>query len=459
MRTRTFTEEIQRWRESGMKTRLCFEGCRGDTKELEDLKFPADYTDFSGMFKNCKDINVLDLSSWDVSKAKNLSYMFYGCENLSGLYIEGWDISNAEDTSCMFGKCSKMEMLELSDTVFPKKDTEWNLFRGCTDFACICMHGADENAINSVLDSIYEARLQDKAFIQCNSNFKEKYETVTSYIDQAYILDRKIEEENISYRELYNCLMEYIKLFSILKQQTLFRGYKKKVLCNVESKVLDKILADLKDKDPLHIPLSEATYYKVDIPYLDGILDQINESDADNTSRIQQLRQKLNEYEVEFNKRCRTLYNENIERFDTPVCSPVIIPENWDCLVKGDQFVECCYTADGHSRLRIRNCYINLWGFDNPYPILALAVDVPIDGFKRARLWGIEPYTNSELQKRYKGWHFFKPTNDRSVANHWLICFENIPRDAKTVELAHLTDDGVLHRIYYANFQYQHKGK
>ena len=56
MRTRTFTEEIQRWRESGMKTRLCFEGCRGDTKELEDLKFPADYTDFSGMFKNCKDI-------------------------------------------------------------------------------------------------------------------------------------------------------------------------------------------------------------------------------------------------------------------------------------------------------------------------------------------------------------------------------------------------------------------
>ena len=459
MRTRTFTEEIQRWRESGMKTRLCFEGCRGDTKELEDLKFPADYTDFSGMFKNCKDINVLDLSSWDVSNAKNLSYMFYGCENLSGLYIEGWDISNAEDISCMFGKCTNMDMLELSDIVFPKKDAEWNLFHGCTDFACICMHGADENAISSVLDSIYEAGLQDKAFIHCSSNFQEKYETVTSCINHAYILDRKIEEVNLSFWELYNSLMEFIKLFSILKQQTLFRGYKKMILYNAVSRALDKILFDLKDKDPLHIPLSEATDYMVDIPYLDRILDKINASDADITSRIQQLRQKLNEYKIEFNNRCKTLYNGNIERFNTPVCSPVIIPENWDCLAKGDQFVECCYTADGHGRYRIRNCFINLWGFEEPYPILAFACDVPIDVFKRVRLWGIEPYINAELHEIYKGWYFFKPTDDRSVANHWLVYFENIPRNVKSIEIAHLTGEGMLHRIYYANFQSQHKEK
>lgn len=452
MRTRTFTEEIQRWRETGKKTRLCFEGCTGDVSELSDLTFPTDYVDFCGMFKNCRDIDVLDLSSWDMSNAKKLSYMFYGCENLTGLYIEGWDLSNAEDISCMFGKCSKMEMLELSDTVFPKKDTEWNLFRGCTDFACICMHGADENAISSVLDSIYEAGLQDKAFIQCSSNFKEKYETVTSCINQAYILDRKIEEENLSFWEMYNSMMELIKLFSILKHQTIFRGYKKAILRNAVSRGLDKMFVDFNDKSPWHISLWEATNNKVNIPDLSGILDKINETDADMASRIQQLQQKLNEYEIEFNNRCKTLYNENIERFDTPVCSPVIIPENLDHQAKSDQFVECCYTADGHGRLRIRNCYINLWGFEEPYPILAFACDVPIDVFKRVRLWGIEPYINAELHEIYKGWYFFKPTYDRSVANHWLAYFENIPQNVKSIEIAHLTGEGMLHRIYYANF-------
>lgn len=442
-----------------MKTRLCFEGCMGDTKELEDLKFPADYTDFSGMFKNCKIIDTLVLSSWDVSNIKDLSYMFYGCENLTALYIEGWDLSNAEDISCMFGKCNNMEMLELSDIVFPKVDAEWNLFHGCTDFACICMHGADENAISSVLDSIYEAGLQDKAFIQCSSNFKEKYETVTSCINQAYILDRKIEEENLSFWEMYNSMMELIKLFSILKHQTIFRGYKKAILRNAVSRGLDKMFVDFNDKSPWHIPLWKATNNKVNIPDLSGILDKINECDADITSRIQQLRQKLNEYEIEFNKRCKTLYDENIERFDTPVCSSVIIPENLDLQAKGDQFVECCYTADGHGRYRIRNCFINLWGFEEPYPILAFACDVPIDVFKRVRLWGIEPYINAELHERYKGWYFFKPTYDRSVANHWLAYFENIPQNVKSIEIAHLTGEGMLHRIYYANFQYQHKEK
>ena len=190
---------------------------------------------------------------------------------------------------------------------------------------------------------------------------------------------------------------------------------------------------------------------------MSGILDKINECDADITSRIQQLRQKLNEYEIEFNKRCKTLYNDNIERFDTPVCSSVIIPENLDLQAKGDQFVECCYT--GHGRYRIRNCFINLWGFEEPYPILAFACDVPIDVFKRVRLWGIEPYINAELHERYKGWYFFKPTYDRSVANHWLAYFENIPQNVKSIEIAHLTGEGMLHRIYYANFQSQHKEK
>ena len=138
MRTRTFTEEIQRWRGSGMKTRLCFEGCMGDTKELEDLKFPADYTDFSGMFKNCKIIDTLVLSSWDVSNIKDLSYMFYGCYSLTA--IPHLNTSTATNMSNMFYECYSL-------TAVPQLDTSAvtnmrSMFSACYSLTAIAFNGS-----------------------------------------------------------------------------------------------------------------------------------------------------------------------------------------------------------------------------------------------------------------------------------------------------------------------------
>lgn len=453
MGTRTFSEEIKRWRESGMKTKLCFEGCTGDERELWDLTFPPDYTDFSGMFRNCNTIDTLYLPSWDMSNAKNLSHMFYGCENLSGLYIEGWDLSNAEDISCMFGKCSKMEMLELSEVLFPKKDARWNLFRDCTDFACICMHGSDEDAVSTVLDSIYEAELQEKAFIHCDSNIEKQYNTITSCIDKAYALGKSIKEGDPPFGRLQKLL----DLHDTLMHQTMYNGYKKKIVQDIASCGLEVLFKSLEDKDVLNIHMAEASEFKIHLPSFIEIIGQIEDAFTELSPYVQQMRQKINDYEEGFCIRCKNLYDDAIKRFDSPECTPIMIEgcesvkyKNHGKAVNGE-LVDCGYSLDENGRPVIRNCYVNLWGFETPYPILAFKCDAPVDSCKYMLFWDMDPYSNSDLEERYKGWTFFKTTRDRSF--HWSAEFENISRKAKSVELAHLTDEGILHRIYYANFK------
>ncbi len=59
---------------------------------------------FQAMFQNNNGLTDLSyLSSWDVSKAKNMSYMFSLCMNLSNLTpISGWNVSNVVNLSYAF---------------------------------------------------------------------------------------------------------------------------------------------------------------------------------------------------------------------------------------------------------------------------------------------------------------------------------------------------------------------
>lgn len=44
----------------------------------------------------------LDLTSWDISQATDLSYMFYESNNLISLDVSNWDTSNVTNMSYLF---------------------------------------------------------------------------------------------------------------------------------------------------------------------------------------------------------------------------------------------------------------------------------------------------------------------------------------------------------------------
>ena len=55
------------------------------------------------MFYNCKKFNQ-DISKWNVSNVKDMSFMFYGCKKFNQ-DISGWDVSKVRYKSCVFVGC------------------------------------------------------------------------------------------------------------------------------------------------------------------------------------------------------------------------------------------------------------------------------------------------------------------------------------------------------------------
>ena len=69
--------------------------------------------DMSYMFQCCS-IKYLDLSNWDLNNIKRMPCMFYNCNNLEYLNVDNWDIKNVESLSYVFATCRNIKKLDLS---------------------------------------------------------------------------------------------------------------------------------------------------------------------------------------------------------------------------------------------------------------------------------------------------------------------------------------------------------
>ena len=72
---------------------------------IYDLNFidTSKITDMCELFEYVEhDFNI---SKWDTSNVKNMSYMFYRCYKFTGKGLENWNVSNVIDMSYMFCDC------------------------------------------------------------------------------------------------------------------------------------------------------------------------------------------------------------------------------------------------------------------------------------------------------------------------------------------------------------------
>ena len=94
---------------------------------------------FYRLFQNTELVYV-DLSSWDMSNAVNMTSMFYGCSELRKVNLKGCDTSNVYDMSYMFFDCCKLnDIIGLEDL---RGDTVKNftaMFRNCKNLKEIDM--------------------------------------------------------------------------------------------------------------------------------------------------------------------------------------------------------------------------------------------------------------------------------------------------------------------------------
>lgn len=84
-------------------------------------------TNMASLFINKKSIEILDLSTWDISDIYSMNYIFYGCENLKELYLPNFDISAVGLKVNMFGKCNSLEL----DKIYTNDKRIKNIFLKC----------------------------------------------------------------------------------------------------------------------------------------------------------------------------------------------------------------------------------------------------------------------------------------------------------------------------------------
>lgn len=72
-----------------------------DVSGIEDMSHLFETIDF--------DIISIDISEWDVSNVKNMSFMFMDCKNFNA-DISRWDVSKVTDMRFMFYRCTNFDV-------------------------------------------------------------------------------------------------------------------------------------------------------------------------------------------------------------------------------------------------------------------------------------------------------------------------------------------------------------
>ena len=84
-----------------------------------------------GMFYHCESLESLDLSGWDTSNVENMAWMFSCCRKIKSIDVSDWDTSNVKNMGYMFYECARLESLDLSRWDMSNVMNMEDMFTGC----------------------------------------------------------------------------------------------------------------------------------------------------------------------------------------------------------------------------------------------------------------------------------------------------------------------------------------
>ena len=101
--------DVSDWNVSNVKNMsFMFFGCERFNCDLSRWKVPK-VKAMHGMFFRCVSFNS-DLSGWDVSNVEDMNAMFSGCKNFN-CDLSRWDVSKVTDMNCMFDGCNRLKKI------------------------------------------------------------------------------------------------------------------------------------------------------------------------------------------------------------------------------------------------------------------------------------------------------------------------------------------------------------
>ena len=99
--------------------------------EFYDAFDTGNVTDMGSMFKGCKSLTSLDMSSFDTGNVTDMTQMFSGCDALASVNVSSFDTGNVTDMRQMFSWCKALASLDVSSFNTGNVTNMSNMFSGC----------------------------------------------------------------------------------------------------------------------------------------------------------------------------------------------------------------------------------------------------------------------------------------------------------------------------------------
>ena len=120
-------------------------------KEITILYNSPNVTDMSSMFKECKNLENLDLSNLDTSKVTNMGSMFYDCTNLKNItFGDNFNTSNTTNMSYMFSDCTNLTNLDFSNFNTSNTTNMESMFSDCTNLENLDLNKFDTSKVTDM---------------------------------------------------------------------------------------------------------------------------------------------------------------------------------------------------------------------------------------------------------------------------------------------------------------------
>ena len=130
-----------------------------DCYALKTLNLPHmtnKITNFSYLFKDCKNLTDLDLSSMDSSNVTNMSYMFCNCSGLTVLDLTPLDTRNVTNMRSMFSGCSGLTALDLSPLDTSNVTSMSSMFSGCRKLTSLDLTPLDTRNVTDMRNMFFD---------------------------------------------------------------------------------------------------------------------------------------------------------------------------------------------------------------------------------------------------------------------------------------------------------------
>ncbi len=112
-----------------------FSDMNAETIDLSKAKKTSNATNMNSMFKNCKNLKSLDISSFNTDYVTDMGSMFENCSQLNTIDISGFDTRKVTNMSSMFKNCSSLNTIFVGDffkTSSVSLSASADMFSGCS---------------------------------------------------------------------------------------------------------------------------------------------------------------------------------------------------------------------------------------------------------------------------------------------------------------------------------------